>query len=108
MKTRYDGAATLRFEAVYDNRTPTDLPSRLVLFPTFLLRKRICLTAVTLHCIATTVTAGASMRIMRQTAISTPARAAITTSATGLDRARASRNYDERDWFGPRPRIRRV
>jgi len=52
MKTRYDGAATLRFEAVYDNRTPTDLPSRLVLFPTFLLRKRICLMAVTLHCIA--------------------------------------------------------
>jgi len=49
----------------------------------------------------TTVTAGASMRIMRQTAISTPARAAITTSATGLDRARASAGCDDagcRNW----------
>ena len=49
MKTRYDDAATLRFEAGYVNRTPTDVPGQLVLLPAFLLRKRICLLAVSLH-----------------------------------------------------------
>ena len=52
MKTRYDGAATLRFEVVYVNRTPTDVPSQPVLLPAFLLRKGICLMAVSLHFIA--------------------------------------------------------
>ena len=93
MKTRYDGAATLRFEAVYDNRTPTDLPSRLVLFPTFLLRKRICLMAVSLHCIAHDGNGWCEHENNEPNC--------------HID-ARASRNYDERDWFGPRPRIRRV
>ena len=66
---------------------------RAVFLPAFLLRKCICLMAVSLHFVADD---GNGWREHKDN------------EANCHIDARASRNYDERDWFGPRPRIRRV